>query len=146
MTEEKKEPNPISEKTAIINDVNTSSVNIQNELGFKKTSKNQIIFLKVAILFTLIFLSIFAFIYWQDLAKRRSIARVDSEKFNNLDSDIFDLSQDLNEQNLDESHGLGDFNISDLKEKNAEFIYQLLIKNQVQIEDLRKQNRELKND
>jgi hypothetical protein len=53
-------------------------------------------------------LSLFAFIYWQDLAKRRSIARTDSEKFNNLDSDIFDLSQDLNEQTLDEGHGIGD--------------------------------------
>ena len=142
MNEDQLENNSNNINNHKTNDSGVASYNVNQ----KKTSRNQIIFLKVAILFTLIFLSLFAFIYWQDLAKRRSIARIDSEKFNNLDSDIFDLSQDLNEQTLDEGHGIGDFNIADLKEKNAEFIYQLLIKNQVQIEDLRKQNREFKNE
>ncbi len=129
----------------------TSTVSKDNkasnmDINYKKNSKNQLFFLKIALLFTLIFLSIFSYVYWQDLTKRRSLARSDSEKFSNLDSDIFDLSQDFNEQNLEDNHAIGDLNINELKEKNAEFIYQLLIKNQVQIEDLRKQNRELKNE
>ena len=49
------------------NNINNHKANDSGVVSYnvnqKKTSKNQIIFLKVAILFTLIFLSLFAFIY-----------------------------------------------------------------------------------
>jgi hypothetical protein len=125
---------------------NHESLTLSKEKSSKKNPKNQLFFLKISLLFTLIFLSIFTYVYWQDLAKRRGLARLDSEKFNNLDSDIFDLSQDFSNQNIDENHDINDLNIASLKEKNGEFIYQLLLKNQIQIEDLRKQNRELKSE
>jgi len=134
----------MSEENKEINNQESPTVS-RKELS-KKNPKNQLFFLKVTLLFTLTFLSIVTYVYWQDLAKRRLIARSDSEKFNNIDSDIFDLSQDFNNQNIDENHDIHDLNIASLKEKNGEFIYQLLLKNQIQIEDLRKQNRELKSE
>jgi hypothetical protein len=134
MSEEKKE------------NKNLENTLLNKDESSKRNPKNQLFFLKVVALFTLIFLSIFLYLYWQDLSKRRLLARVDNEKFSNLDSDIFDLSQDFNNQNIDENHDLSDLNIASLKEKGSGFIYQLLIKNQVQIEDLRKQNRELRSE
>ncbi len=134
MSEEKKE------------NKNLENTLLNKDESSKRNPKNQLFFLKVVALFTLIFLSIFLYLYWQDLSKRRLLARVDNEKFSNLDSDIFDLSQDFNNQNIDENHDLSDLNIASLKEKSSGFIYQLLIKNQVQIEDLRKQNRELRSE
>jgi|APGre2960657423_1045063.scaffolds.fasta_scaffold00181_7 hypothetical protein len=134
MSEEKKE------------NKNLENTLLNKDESSKRNPKNQLFFLKVVALFTLIFLSIFLYLYWQDLSKRRLLARVDNEKFSNLDSDIFDLSQDFNNQNIDENHDLSDLNIASLKEKSSGFIYQLLIKNQLQIEDLRKQNRELRSE
>lgn len=59
------------------------------------------------------------------------------------ESDLLDISEEY--KNNDEAT-LHDLNLSEIKEKGAEFVYQLLIKNQVQIEDINNQLRNLKAD
>ena len=98
---------------------------------------------KLIILVSLILFGYFGFKYWQVKAAQKQAAKSLVEKYDNIDSEIFDLSSD--HENTD-PHGLPDLTVNELKEKGAEFIYQMLLKNQVQITDLREQILALKND
>lgn len=61
------------------------------------------------------------------------------------ESSILDISDEYKNDPENETT-VHDLNISEIKEKGAEFVYQLLIKNQVQIEDINNQLRSFKND
>jgi hypothetical protein len=68
----------------------------------------------------------------------------------NIDKDskedsILDISDEY-KAGLENETTVHDLNISEIKEKGAEFVYQLLIKNQVQIEDINNQLRNFKGD
>lgn len=95
---------------------------------------------KFVVFLALIFFGYFGFKYWQVQQEKKVLAAREVEKFDNVDSEIFDLSKQ------DEEHDLSDLTINELKEKGAEFIYQMLLKNQIQIEDLNTQIQVLRNE
>ena len=122
----------------------TESLDAKNqENKNNSTKKTQSFLTKLIILVSLILLGYFGFKYWQVKAAQKQAAKSLVEKYDNVDSEIFDLSSDHEEA---DSHGLADITVNELKEKGAEFIYQMLLKNQVQITDLREQILVLKND
>jgi len=139
--------NPQIENNSENNSSGKENINFEAvKSSLKKSSKKQFVFLKVVLLITLILMSALVYVYWQDLAKRRGIARAESEKFSNIDGDIFDLSDEFKNENYPTTGDLGELQAGEYKEKNGEFLYRLLIKNQMQIEELRKQNNELRNE
>ena len=80
--------------------------------------------------------------YYQKLKTKQSNQTIKSE---NLEEDFFDISDEYR-AGLENETTVHDLNISEIKEKGAEFVYQLLIKNQVQIEDINNQLRNFKGD
>jgi hypothetical protein len=122
----------------------TESLDAKNQENKNNSTKKRQSFLtKLIILVSLILFGYFGFKYWQVKAAQKQAAKSLIEKYDNVDSEIFDLSPDHEDA---DSHGLADLTVNELKEKGAEFIYQMLLKNQVQITDLREQILALKND
>jgi hypothetical protein len=106
----------------------------------KKTKNKQSLFTGLVILFSLIVFGYFGFKYFQIKKEQRLAAQSQVEKYDNLESEIFDLADEYKNQNTSDISGdLSDMTVTELKEKGAEFIYQMLLKNQVQINDLREQ-------
>jgi len=113
----------------------------------KKEKKKQFFLIKIVIFITLIFFGYFGFKYWQHLTFQKLKAQIASGKFDNIDSDIFDLSSENQQSSEDDnSHDLSDITVNELKEKGAEFIYQTLLQNQTQINILKDQIQSLKAD
>lgn len=131
-TEQKSTESQVKKITTTNSNAEKSSLKINN-------------FFKIIVILIIFFLGLFFYSYFIELSKRKFQARGEAEKFSNLDGDIFDLDQDFKDDYIPE-HDFKDLSVNELKEKNAEFIYKLLIKNQVQIEQLSAQNRELKNE
>ena len=73
---------------------------------------------------------------------KKPIATLDK---NSKEDSILDISDEYR-AGLENETTVHDLNISEIKEKGAEFVYQLLIKNQVQIEDINNQLRNFKGD
>ncbi len=122
----------------------TESLDAKNQENKNNSTKKRQSFLtKLIILVSLILFGYFGFKYWQVKAAQKQAAKSLIEKYDNVDSEIFDLSSDHEDT---DPHGLPDLTVNELKEKGAEFIYQMLLKNQVQIIDLREQILALKND
>jgi hypothetical protein len=122
----------------------TESLDAKNQENKNNSTKKRQSFLtKLIILVSLILFGYFSFKYWQVKAAQKQAAKSLIEKYDNVDSEIFDLSPDHEGSDL---NGLADLTVNELKEKGAEFIYQMLLKNQVQITDLREQILALKND
>jgi hypothetical protein len=122
----------------------TESLDAKNQENKNNSTKKRQSFLtKLIILVSLILFGYFGFKYWQVKAAQKQAAKSLIEKYDNVDSEIFDLSPDHEGSDL---NGLPDLTVNELKEKGAEFIYQMLLKNQVQITDLREQILALKND
>jgi hypothetical protein len=88
---------------------------------------------KIILTLALIFFSYIGFNYWKSSLAKKILAQHEAQKFDNIESDIFDLS-DNHEATRDEN--LSEINVNELREKGAEFIYHLLIKNQTQISEL----------
>ena len=112
----------------------------------KIEKKKSYFFTKTIIIFAIIFAGYIGFRYWKVKTLHRLEAQLESGKFDNIESEIFDLSSDdknHEENRLDDSK-LSDITLTELKEGGAEFIYQLLLKNQVQIGDLKNENQNLK--
>ncbi len=105
--------------------------------------KKQNFLTKFVILVSLVIFGYFGLKYWKTKVRQEVAAKAEVEKFDNVDSEIFDLSPDHNGAE-DNSHALMDLSVNELKEKGAEFIYQMLLKNQVQINDLKSQAQELR--
>jgi hypothetical protein len=122
----------------------TESLDAKNQENKNNSTKKRQSFLtKLIILVSLILFGYFSFNYWQIKAAQKQALKSLVEKYDNIDSEIFDLSSDHEDS---DSHVLADLTVNELKEKGAEFIYQMLLKNQVQITDLREQILALKND
>jgi hypothetical protein len=112
----------------------------QDQEKKNNAAKKQNFLIKFSIFFSLIFFGYYGFKYWQTQERQRLAAKSEIEKYDNIDSEIFDLSPSHENQASDaDPHGLSDLAVSELKEKGAEFIYQMLLKNQMQINDLNKQ-------
>lgn len=108
------------------------------------SKKKQFFLVKIVVSFALIFFGYFGFKYWQISVAKKSQAKSQIEKFDNVESEIFDLADEY--KNHSGANDLSDMTMNELKEKGAEFVYQMLLKNQVQIEDLRIQIQELKSE
>lgn len=106
--------------------------------------KRQFLLTKIVITISLGFFAYFGFKYWQVQQAKKAAAKTEVEKFDNVESEIFDLSGDYQVPQGVDPHELPDITVNELREKGAEFIYQMLIKNQVQINDLREQINGLK--
>jgi preprotein translocase subunit SecG len=101
--------------------------------------KRQTFLTKIVVILALIFFGYLGFKYFQ-ASNKKTEAKKEVEKYSNIDGEIFDLSGDHEAQKSDsDHHGLDDMTITELKEKGAEFIYQMLLKNQLQINDLKEQ-------
>ena len=73
---------------------------------------------------------------------KKPIVSIDKDS---KEDSILDISDEYR-TGLENETTVHDLNISEIKEKGAEFVYQLLIKNQVQIEDINNQLRNFKGD
>ncbi len=118
-----------------------------SEIQKTKNSKISILIKTIAI-FAIIFSGFVGFRYYKIKAAHRSNSQAEMGKFDNIESEIFDLiSDDKNHEdiNFDEKK-LSELTLTELKEGGAEFIYQLLLKNQIQISDLKNDVQNLKTD
>jgi hypothetical protein len=113
----------------------------KQEQAKNKERKKQFFLTKIVALIAILFFSFLGYRYWQHKSAQGAVG-----KFDNVDSDIFDVPDEYkNQQNKgDDSHDLSDLSLDELKEKGVEFIYQTLIKNQLQINDLKEQIQGLK--
>ena len=100
----------------------------------KSVPKKQWWLVKLVVFLSLIFFGYFGYEYWKSEREKRLAAKHEVEKFDNVESEIFDLSKEYQDEYRDD---LSDLTINELREKGAEFIYQMLLKNQVQISDLK---------
>ena len=123
-----------------------SSQNQQQKVEIKQRKK-QFFLIKFAALFALIFFGYFGLKYWQHLTIQKIKAQNAVGKFDNVDSDIFDVSDEYkNQLHNNDGNDLSELNLDELKEKGAEFVYQTLVKNQLQINDLKEQIQVLRTD
>ena len=107
--------------------------------------KKQFFLVKIVVLLSVIFFGYFGFKYWQHLTLQKLKAQIATGKYNNIDSDIFDIPSDSPQNNnAPDAHDLSDITVNELKEKGAEFIYQTLLQNQTQISNLKDQIQGLK--
>ncbi len=116
----------------------------QNQV--QKTKFNKFFLVKIVTLITLVIFGYFGFKHWQ-ISKSNIFKKAEIGKSENSDNDIFDISEEYkNQPGLEGSDDkdLSDLTVSELKEKGAEFVYRSLLKNQVQINDLKQQIQELK--
>jgi hypothetical protein len=110
----------------------------------KKTTKNSAL-LKI---FLIILVSFIIIIIYQNFQIKNSSSvknflPIATNTHTISDDNLLDVSEEYKNNNEATLH---DLNLSEIKEKGAEFVYQLLIKNQVQIEELNNQVRLLKID
>ncbi len=108
----------------------------------KSRSKKYFIFL---VILASVIAGYFAFQYWQASKAKERILKAKVENIS--ESEIFDLSDEYKSQinnNDDSSRVLSELNINELRERGPEFIYQVILKNQIQINDLKTQIQELR--
>ncbi len=124
---------------------NNSDINkIDQEKVVKKTKTGLI--LKIVIFLIILF---FGYILYGSIKQKNFIFNSEksiknSDNNNSSDnSEILTLSDEYKDQN---SEAIDSLNLAELKEKGDEFIYQTLIKNQLQIEEINEKIRQLKND
>lgn len=79
------------------------------------------------------------FFVFQFLQITKNKSKNSNEK-NDIVGDIFDLSESYKG---DDNYDLSELTVSEMKERGAEFIYQSILKNQVQINDLKQQIQDL---
>jgi len=103
------------------------SEKISQEINEKKSHA---FFIKLVLFLTVILFSYIGFKYWKAQGDKER-ARLAQDKFSNLESGIFDLSDDAKQEDI------SDLTINEMKERGAEFVYQILLKNQVQIDNLK---------
>jgi preprotein translocase subunit SecG len=130
----------------------TENLEKPNQQQIQKDSRKKQNFLtKIVFLFTVIFFGYLGFKYWQIQNSKKTdnqdFGQKELEKLDNSDTEIFDLPNNhLQQKSEDNSYDLSSLNVSELKEKGAEFVYQMLIKNQLQINNLNQEVLNLKSE
>lgn len=111
----------------------------------KKKFKQSLFFIKILLLILIFFIGtiIYQNFKTEKLTNPKPAINNNNNFSNGDNSAVLDISEDYQNNNETTLHEL---NLSEIKEKGAEFVYQLLIKNQVQIEELNNQVRTLKTD
>ncbi len=100
----------------------------------KSEKKNRVFLPKLVLSFVVIILAYVGFQFWQNHSNKER-AKSELEKFSNSDSDIFDLSK--SEENQESQYDIADLTINEMRERGAEFVYKILLKNQVQLDALK---------
>jgi uncharacterized protein YpmS len=86
---------------------------------------------KIIILLALSIVAFVAFKYFT--SNKKDAPKLSQDLILNSSDEIFEVSDEDKKQDYD----LSDLTINDMRERGAEFIYQILLKNQVQIEKSR---------
>lgn len=122
---------------------NTSRQDIRSSEAVPSKNKKNYFYLKFFIALLIILILLFFNNNLKTIpinsSKNNSSKFIDQVK----DGEILDLDDEYKNQH---ETTINDLNIAEIKEKGAEFVYQLLIKNQVQIEDINNQIRQIKSD
>lgn len=122
--------------------INDSSISNKNFNDKTKPNYKNNLLIKIFIIILACFLVYFINknLQIQDIDIAKKITNLANDNFSK-DSDILDISEELKNKNEATIH---DLNVSEMKEKGAEFVYQIIIKNQNQIEELKSQITDLK--
>jgi len=125
---------------------NNKEINIESENSAPYKAKKKSYFLLKS--FFVVVLTFVCLMVYKNLQIKEGI--IVKKPIVNIDKDskedsILDISDEYR-AGLENETTVHDLNISEIKEKGAEFVYQLLIKNQVQIEDINNQLRNFKGD
>jgi len=125
---------------------NNKEINIESENSAPdKAKKKSHFLLKSFFVVVLTFISLMVYKNLQikeGVIAKKPIVNIDKDS---KEDSILDISDEY-KAGLENETTVHDLNISEIKEKGAEFVYQLLIKNQVQIEDINNQLRNFKGD
>ena len=125
---------------------NNKEINIESENSTPHKAKKKSHFLLKS--FFVVVLTFVCLMVYKNLQIKEGVIikkpLVSIDKDSKEDS-ILDISDEYR-TGLENETTVHDLNISEIKEKGAEFVYQLLIKNQVQIEDINNQLRNFKGD
>ncbi len=117
----------------------------------KKTKRShrvrQSLLIKFLLVLSLIFFGYIGLKYWNSKALQRSKAAAEIKKFDNIDSEIFNLSGENLEQESDESdEKFPVTNADEIRERGPDFVYRMLLKNQDHISNLQVQIQALRDD
>lgn len=96
------------------------------KIGETAKPERHYVFAKLVLLLSVVAFSYFGFKYWQTQKDKAGFVPQ-----NISDNGIFDLTDDAKNEDI------SDLTINEMKERGAEFVYQILLKNQVQIDALR---------
>jgi hypothetical protein len=96
------------------------------KIGETAKPEKHYVFAKLVLLLSVVAFSYFGFKYWQTQKDKAGFVPQ-----NISDNGIFDLTDDAKNEDI------SDLTINEMKERGAEFVYQILLKNQVQIDALR---------
>lgn len=114
-------------------------VSISNIEEIKKL-KRQSFLVKVLIVTIICFFSYFGLKYFQIKEELRRNAKNDVGKYNDIQNEIFDLSEEYKTDSSEQDpNGLSDLSGNEIHEKDSDFVFRSLLKNQLQINDLKAQ-------
>lgn len=85
-----------------------------------------------------------AFKFWQKEQAKKEQAIKEVKKFDNIDSEIIELSDEDDDEKYDDD--LSKISSDEMKERGVEFIYQNLLQHQVELDDLRGRIRDLEDE
>jgi hypothetical protein len=105
-----------------------------------KKLKRQSFLVKVLIITIICFFSYFGLKYFQIKEELRRSAKNDVGKYNDIQNEIFDLSEEYKTDSSEQDpNGLSDLSGNEIHEKDSDFVFRSLLKNQLQINDLKAQ-------
>lgn len=117
---------------------NTSKEKLED--SSKKEQKSGISFLTKITIIAIIVLAGYLTIHYQAIQNEKiSHAKEEVKKFDNIESDIFEISEDSENKLEEKDDELSEISASELQEKGENFIYKMLLKNQIQLNDLKDQ-------
>ena len=106
--------------------------------------KKKVSMKRIAILFVVLVVGYFGLRHFEIKQAQKLNAKSEVSKFDNIESEIFDLAEEYKNGGGHDPQNLNDIALSEIQEKGAEFIYKMLLKNQQQINDLKEQTQALK--
>jgi flagellar basal body-associated protein FliL len=118
----------------------TKENNESNQNKTRSKKRNYSILIKALVIFFSLICLIILFNFWQDQIKNSPANKVKQAENEN---ELFDFSDDYDHNKCED---FSDITIKEMKEKGAEFLYQTIYKNQIQINDLKEQINSVKDE
>lgn len=130
----------MNEENGGLNQVNKTNSELRN-------IKKQFLLIKILSLIVVGVFVYFGYRYYQIREAVKNSAKTEVGKFDNIENEIFDLSEEYKAQGEDQDpSGLAALSTNEMEERGAEFVYQSLLKNQLQINDLKTQVQSVKDE